>query len=156
MTPDEIDWQKVADDRFLLERHLNDLDEQRKQAKAALAALPKRPIGRTPGIRLQTDKVWHNYCATRLAFDMIQKWRHIEKKKGRLKRTNALPPDGPNRPRTKIIEAACAKWPKASREQVRDRINRVNKHSAVIAAVYDGRGRDDPKWLDRSDDYLDV
>lgn len=159
MADHEINWNEIEAERARLEIYVADLKEELALAKAALASLPTRAVGRQVGYRSKKLSVLHNKLATICAFDMIQKWRHIQKKHGReLKRENELPPDGPRQPRALIVEAACSKYPAASEEEVRNRINNLNADPEERTR-YGGkvlfRFRTS-EWLDRSDDYLDV
>lgn len=155
MADDEIEWDDLDARRARLCIYIAELRDELKRASAELHSLPTRPRGRPQGSRSRTESVLHNKYATIRAFDMIQKWRHLEKKAGRtLVRENQLPPE---EIRSQIIDAACARWQQASPEEIRNRINRLNA-DPENRAEYGGilyRVRD-PEWLDRSDDFLDV
>lgn len=117
---DDLDWGKVERRRARLERAKADLKDELKQIEKAINELPKRSRGRPKGHVVESPEVDANHKATRRALSDIQRFQHRQKK---LK----LPLRVPSVVMSDFIDRACAAFPAAKPERVRELVNRHRK-----------------------------
>jgi hypothetical protein len=111
MTPDELERKRAR-----LERHIADLKDELKEAKAALDTLPRRKRGRPAGYRSQKESTNHNYSAARRVMTAIQRYEIAQRKLNR-------PIKVPARKMDEFIIVACKAFPRAKPERVRTVVN---------------------------------
>ncbi|WP_369719925.1 hypothetical protein AB8Z38_22175 [Bradyrhizobium sp. LLZ17] len=117
---DDLDWEKVERRRARLQAAKAALKEELQQIESAIKALPKRPRGRPKGHLVESPEVDGNHKATRRALSHIQRFQHQQKKLGRASRV-------PKATMNDFIERACAEFPAANQERVRELVNRHRK-----------------------------
>ena len=117
-----------------------------------IAALPEGSKGRPEGTPSKSVQAKASRAATIAAFSMVQKYLHIEKKRGSKK---AIVPEDIKK---KIAKAACARHPKAREKTVISNIKRLLKDPERPVGVAGGLLYRvlDKDIRDRSDDYLDA
>lgn len=117
---DDLDWEKVERRRVRLEAAKAALKEELEQIESAIKALPKRPRGRPKGHLIESPEVDGNHKATRRVLSDIQRFQHQQKKQGRGSRV-------PSATMNEYIDLACAAFPAAKQERVRELVNRHRK-----------------------------